>query len=239
MRITAIMSTYNEREYLPLKLAWCKANGLDLYVCDNMSSDGTWEMLQDEGIKSHQYDTNGIFSEKLMQNEIKKTLANINPEWVLYMGCDLFFNLPMLPMGYNCFTFQFLSAKYTGENREPSNPFMNFTHGMIHQRLKFLFKYSPDIIWNGDEIVIPNELCFDLDHIVINYGDTKTFEQRNETLIRRQRAWDSGIDNSGHGEHLRTGKEIQWYWNKSELQDFTKNIWYDIQINQIARQAGC
>ena len=63
------MSTYNEIDYLPLKINWCRANGIQLYVCDNMSTDGTWEMLQREVIDSHQYDTNGMFSEVLMQKD--------------------------------------------------------------------------------------------------------------------------------------------------------------------------
>lgn len=242
--ITAIMSTYNEIDYLPLKIQWCKSNGIELYVCDNMSTDGTWEMLQANDIKSHQYDTGGMFSEVLMQREIRKTLDRIKPDWVLYMGCDMFFYLPkhtppvLLNDEYNCISFNFISAKYTGEDRLlPFNPFRTFTHVMIHQRLKFLFKYQDGIKFNGDDILIPNENCHHANSIVINYGDTKLPIQRIESLKRKQRAWDAGIDNLGHGEHLREWAiGTQLYYKQDLINVKDSSRWY--QIEQIAKDAG-
>lgn len=225
--ITAIMSTYNEIEYLPLKIQWCRSNGIDLYVCDNMSNDGTGEMLQREGIASHQYDTQGVFSEVRMQKEIKDTLVRLQPDWVLYMGCDLFFNIPLEPIECNVISFQFLSAKYTGEVREP----FTYQYGMIHQPLKFLFKWNDDIQFAGDEIIIPNEKCYHSGLIAINYGDTKPKEQRLETLARRQKAWDQG-ECRGWGSHLAEGSKIDYLWNRDQLVNF-RNTEYWKQIEQI------
>jgi hypothetical protein len=208
-----------------------------------MSTDGTWEMLQREDIDCHQYDTDGMFSEVLMQKEIKRTLDRLNPDWVLYMGCDLFFHMPAYKLDramsnyYNCIYFKFLSAKYTGEERvKPFDPFHNFTHVMQHQNLKFLFKWNPDIQFNGDSIVIPNETCYQSNNIVINYGDTKPKMQRFETLQRREKAWNTG-ENTGLGEHFRHGLECNYQWNKGELINARQTEYWK-QIEQIRTDAG-
>ncbi len=239
MKSLAIMSTYNEQQFLPLKIQWCKANGFDLYVCDNMSTDDTVKILQDNSVPFHQYDTKGIFSELRMQNEIYDTLCRLNPDWVLYMGCDLFFNfhVRLINYNYNCYSFQFYSMKYTGElRRELFNPFDNFRYGMKHDRLKFYFKWNKDIQFRGDEIIIPNESCFDSVNLAVNYGDTKTQAERMETLHRRQKAWNMGECN-GWGEHLRHGNSKNWQWDKRDLIDFKDtSIWPYIQ--QIKIDAG-
>ena len=70
MRVMCILTVWNEREYLPLKLEYCKQNKLEPYVIDNMSDDGSWEYLQDQGVKSHRVDTDGSFDLRILQDEI-------------------------------------------------------------------------------------------------------------------------------------------------------------------------
>ena len=53
MRVMCILTVWNEREYLPLKLEYCKQNKLEPYIIDNMSTDGSWEYLQENKIPSH------------------------------------------------------------------------------------------------------------------------------------------------------------------------------------------
>ena len=56
-----ILTVWNEREYLPLKLEYCKQNKLEPYIIDNMSTDGSWEYLQENKVPSHRLDTGDSF----------------------------------------------------------------------------------------------------------------------------------------------------------------------------------
>ncbi len=67
MQILTIMHVYNEGKMLPYTLQYQKAHDVPLYVIDNMSNDGTWEVLQEQGIASHRFDTGGAFHRKDLQ----------------------------------------------------------------------------------------------------------------------------------------------------------------------------
>jgi len=218
--ILGIMSVYNEEYFLPFKIEWCRSNGISLFVLDNMSTDSTVEILEHNNVQYIQYNTDGVFSESLMQDAIKSVLDSINPEWVVYMGCDLFFStlFPIREIMEHCnvITLPFYSARNTGEERS-SNPFKTYRHVNFDGELDFIFKYDKDIIFNGDEIIFPYEVKrSNPDGIWINYGDTKTSAQRLETLERREKAWDKG-ENENWGNHLISGYNKNWLWDKSEL----------------------
>jgi len=222
MSITAIMSVYNEMDYLPLKIQWCRSNNIDLYVCDNVSNDGSWEYLKKENIPSHQYDTQGMFSETLMQIEIYNTLVKLNPEWVLYMGCDLFFDIPKEYNEYDYVLFDFYSLKNTGENVGTIfAPFSTYKYASHHGKLKFLFKWNKNVIFNADDIITPSlEGGIDKGNIMLNYGDTKSKEHREETKLRRMKAWEKG-ENHIWGFHYIDGSERKWQWDRQQLIDLS------------------
>lgn len=236
MSITAIMSNYNEMNFLPLKIQWCRSNNIDLYVCDNMSTDGTWELLQKENIPSHQYSTDDMFSETLMQREIRSTLIKLNPEWVLYMGCDMFFDIPKNYNEYDYVSFYYYSFKYAGEERTlPFNPFN--THHYAHPcgGINFLFRWSENVKFNADEIIIPGKGMHN-NTLALNYGDIKSIEEREETKERKQKAWNNG-DPVAWGSHYLSGSEIGWIWDKNRLTDMrTTSHWQTIQ--RIAKECG-
>ena len=54
---------------------------------------------------------------------------------------------------------------------------------------------------------------------MINYGNTKTVEEREKTLARRQKAWNSGSVPKGHGIHYVIGHNKNWIWDRKELTD--------------------
>lgn len=239
MKITGIMSVYNEQDFLPLKINWCRSNNIDLYVCENISTDNTVKLLNNNEIAYHRYDTMGVFSEMLIRNEVLTSLYRLKPEWALYMGCDLFMNLPEkdIPQEYNCISLTFISMKYTGEERiKPFNPFDNFRYGMKHHRLKFLFRWSEDVKISGDNVYVPDEKCFESSGILVNYGDTKPAEQRNESMRRRELAWECG-ENKAFGEHFRMGNIRNWTWDKDQLIDFSQTEYWD-QIQNIKKDCG-
>ena len=236
MGITAIMSTYNEMNFLPLKIQWCRSNNISLYVCDNMSTDGTWELLQKENISSHQYSTDDMFSETLVQKEIKATLERLKPDWVLYMGCDMFFDIPKDYNDYDFITFYYYSFKYAGEERTlPFNPFI--THKWAHAcgSINFLFRWSEKVKFNADEIVIPGKGMHN-ETLALNYGDIKSIEEREETKKRKQKAWDHG-DPVAWGTHYLHGSARNWLWDKDSLRDMSQTSHWET-IQRIAKEAG-
>ena len=52
---------WNEIALLPLKLQWCRDNGLDLRYLDNESTDGSLEWAQENGVYVGSVQTNGAF----------------------------------------------------------------------------------------------------------------------------------------------------------------------------------
>lgn len=243
MRTACVLSTWNEADFIRWKINWARNNGVELYVCDNMSDDGTWEILQKEGIRCHQYDTRGIFSEHLMQAEVRQAMDALRPDWMIYNGADLF---PIISGGIraacnradsidaNVIRLKFLSARYTGEDRQPGElPFLKYTHCHDDGYLDFIFRWHKDIRLNGDSVEFPYEKRVLIpDGLMINYGDTKTKERRLATLMRKQKAWNDLGENPGLGEHLRAGFERGWLWDKKELQ----NIWKDSDYRRLLRQ---
>lgn len=230
------MSIYNEINFLPLKIQWCRSNNIQLYVCDNMSTDGSWELLQKEKIPSHQYDTEGIFSEVKMQNEIIKTLNILSPDWVLYMGCDMFFDIPKDYNEYDYVTFFYFCPRNTGEERTlPFNPFYTFQYASGGGPIKFLFKWSDKVVFKADEIIIPGE-GHPTHMFALNYGDTKPKEEREETKARRQKAWNKG-EPIAWGSHYIDGSRINWTWDKAILMDMKKSSHWNT-IERIAKECG-
>ena len=153
MRTLCILTIYNEIEFLPYKLKYTKENDLDLYIIDNMSNDGSWEWLQDNNIKSHRFDTQGMFHLKALQNEMIKTVHKEKPDWAIYNGCDLF---PLIEgslgkkleeinkEGYNLATIDYLMFCNTGEKR--GNPFTTYFYFHSLRNLMMIHKYDPNLI---------------------------------------------------------------------------------------------
>ena len=81
---------YNELEWLQKKVDYCKDNGLNLYVIDNMSTDGTYEWLVDNRVCCHRFDTEEIYHLPRLQAEMMRVLKDLQPEWVVYLDADLF-----------------------------------------------------------------------------------------------------------------------------------------------------
>ena len=238
MKILCILTTYNEAEYLPYKKKFCDYHDLDLYVIDNYSHDGTWEWLQDNKIPSHRFDTDGMFALEWLQEEILRTLLSLanKPDWVIYNGADLFpICLPSLneaiskldQSGFNLASIPYLAFFNTGEERI-KDPFTTFNYFSFKPGFVMMHKYHESIIYHADDVKfgsIPNSVGT-LDGIMINYGQTKSKEERDETYLRRKKAWDSGVTPKGHGSHYRDGHNSNWIWDSANLTDIRSSPYY-------------
>ena len=87
--ILNIICCYNEIEYLPKVISYYQNAGVDIYVTDNKSTDGSWEWLNDNKIPCEQFDTDGCFHLKSQQDErLKIARNNLNYDWIIYGDAD-------------------------------------------------------------------------------------------------------------------------------------------------------
>jgi hypothetical protein len=235
MKIACMLTVWNEIEYIPYKIAFCKQNNLVPYVVDNYSDDGTWEWLQDNKIHSHRLDTNGMFKLRPLQDELIKTLHQMEPkpDWCIYNGCDLF---PLAhnnnlhdelvrldSLGFNMANINNIDVYNTGEgieDRGVNNVFNTYFYTGKTRNFTMIHKYSKRLHYQGDAVFIRDQVSNTgkINGLQINYGNTKTAEERDGTLARRSKAWENG-EHKVHGSHYRVGKSKNWEWSKGELID--------------------
>lgn len=239
MKIACMMTVWNEIDIIPYKVAFCKKNNLVPYIIDNYSDDGTWEWLNDNKIKTHRIDTNGMFLLRPLQNEIVNTLHRMDPkpDWCIYNGCDLF------PVAVNnnlhdelvridsnnCNYAKIMNCDLynTGEDvpdRSGKSLFNNYFYRSRPKPFVMIHKYSPKLRYQGDRVHILDDTqrIGDITGLQINYGNVKTKEERDATLARRQKAWENG-EHKIHGSHYRVGKEKNWLWDKNTLLDIRES----------------
>jgi len=234
MRILAILTVYNEISYLPLKYQWCKEQGLDIYVIDNYSNDGTWNWIREQGIPSHRVDTNNSFDLRILQAEIVKTIHKIKPDWVVYNGADLFFltenklcaDIAMADSrGYNLIMMDFISMFYTGEKRNCFDPFNKYFYYRYINKLQMIHKYDPNVVYEADCVKVPSPNILENEGCIVNYGQTKSKKRRIETTRRREKAWKDGLP-ANYGNHYKKGMAVDWQWKKEDLEDVRKSKYF-------------
>ena len=63
---------------------------MEPYLIDNYSDDFSYEWCRDHKIPCHRFDTKGAFDLRALQREMMRTLNELKPDWVVYLGIDLF-----------------------------------------------------------------------------------------------------------------------------------------------------
>lgn len=227
MRILMICFVYNEIKYLPHTIDYYKKNGCEIYIIDNYSNDGTWEWLQDNNIQSHRCDTGESFDLRILQKEIMATLPELNPDWVVYAGADLYFigNMRLKEyiekvdsMGFNQLSMMCWSAFNTGE--KPGLPLpAHYYYAQPWKHVTMISRYDKSYTMNGDNVTIDNSNCYSAKHaIAINYGACKPRAEQEVKLARRKKAWAEGM-RPQQGRHFLAGQKVKWIRNRKDLQD--------------------
>lgn len=230
MNILSIIFAYNELPYIPYWANYYKQQGCQLYVIDNMSTDGTWEWLQDNKIPSHRKDTKNSFQLEWLFDDLVKTLHSIKPDWFLIAGIDMFH---VLEPNRICDTIA--EAELCGFNQIRENYLFQcantgsevYNHDMrkiyfyakkMSHNCCYISKYDPEVKIHADVITIPNIKTM-YNGVMFDYGACKPKAVNEEKLRRRQKAWDEFGTPRGHGIHYRQGKELNWTWDKDRLID--------------------
>lgn len=239
LKIVAIAFVYNEINFIDYKRQWAEEQDIELYIIDNMSNDGTWEYLQEKGIPSHRFNTNSGFHLVSLQQELIKTLHQIQPDWFVYHGCDTFYytknglrnDIELAnQQGHDALGLMGISIKNTGEV-VPKNMsiFHVYQHGEITKNFFQVGKYTPTVKIHGDNIKCQNGKTIP-SGVIINYGMTKSAKDREETLRRRKIAWRDGL-RKDFGGHYRQASIKKWIWKKTELKNIAiNNYGYVLEI---------
>lgn len=238
LKILMICTVYNEIKYLPHVINFWKNQGVDVYVIDNMSDDGTWEWLQKNNIPSHQFDTKGMFHLDKLQEEMIRVLHDKKPDWFIYGAADMYFGFdaPVKKIiyscdiaGYNQVTVDLLNFYNTGEDHKLPLMENYFSCGTVKTRT-YISKYASSIKFLADTIIIPNRKITHVKGAILNYGACKTPGEQDMKLQRRQRAWKNGLSKS-YGSHYLSGKKNQWTWIKDNMIDIRDMAHYKYYSN--------
>lgn len=233
LKALCILTIYNEIKFLPYKIAWARENGLDIYVIDNYSEDSSYEWLKYHNIPCHQIDTKDSFDLRILQNEIIKTTDWIKPDWIVYNGADLFIFANELirdlcekaeNIGFNMIGFPMIDVCNTGE--KGGHPFRTYFY-YRHSRnlIAFIYKWELGIKYKADAVLMPGRKVLSPPGIMINYGRTKSKQERQILLERRQKAWDNGLDRTS-GRHYLREQAKDWKWDISELKDLRNSEYW-------------
>lgn len=236
----AVAAVYNEIKILPYKLRWHEQNKIPLYLMDNYSTDGTWKWIQQNASRLagfHRVDTDGAFDLRILQASAMRVIKERQPDWVIWTGADLFyqtdlpFNLFLIDIGsrrYNAASFTVINLNNTGETCADCNPFETYFYCEIGKPVTLAVKYHPRMDLFGDGFKFSNPKVYEAPGALFNFGFTKSRQEREETLARRQKAWERGMS-SGQGRHYRKAAAHQWIWDadpKRDIRNSPYGIYY-------------
>jgi len=249
LKIVQVSCVYNEIDYLPSQIEYIKSQGLDAYVIDNYSTDGSWEWLQENKIPSHRLNTDNMFDITKNQAELTKTAKKLNADWIYFSDADLFpvseyFTIREFieiahAQGYNAIFSDVIHLFNTGEERK--DLFNTYFYGDRQPKwLKIVkAKYLNTLI--GDGIALHTYKAvqqIDNEEIVLfNFGMTKSKSDREETLKRRKKAWENGM-NENFGAGFIDAQTKQWEWQKEDLIDVRKKdgAYFERLVSQLKKR---
>ncbi len=222
-KILCITPVWNEIEYIGYKHTWCQNNGIEHYVINNESTDGTRQWLVKNKVKFHDLRTGGAFHLDIIHKEILNVARRINPDWLVFMGCDMFAqttttlrNMILNAKG-NIISMHTVRILNTGEQR--GNPFHTYYYmQQTEATFPLIVKWNRKVKLSGDAFSHPSPVPVAGDGMFIDYGMAKPKKEREETLARRKLAWSKGL-RWNIGQHYVKAQKRDWTWDSSKLRD--------------------
>lgn len=225
MKILMIHTSYNELPLLRYKAEHCRQNHLDLFIIDNMSTDGSKEFLKENNIPHSFIDTNNSFDLRPLLQAMHEKIHQLRPDWFIYAGVDMFPEAqPSLTSmilkadqdGFTQLRFRQMIISYTGEVRSPEqNPFNNYFYYREAPKQVLISKYDPSIRIVPDGIFRAKKIIKDDAGIFFEMHASKTTEERLETFQRRKKAWAGGM-NKGWGIHYPAEAAVNFTYDKNK-----------------------
>ncbi len=144
MRVVALLATYNEERFIAATLDHLLEQGVDVYLIDNCSTDGTLEVATnylDRGVIGIEtLPRAGVFDLKAVLRRKEELAASLDGDWFIHLDADEF-RLPpnshqtlaqaladVDAQGYNAVNFQEFAFVPTKESPDHDHP--NFVNTM-------------------------------------------------------------------------------------------------------------
>jgi hypothetical protein len=233
MKILAVAFAYNEIDYIAPMVKYYRDQGCELNIIDNCSTDGTYNWLVQNNVRTRQKDTKGTFNLIKLQQSLLFDIREYKSDWVVYTGIDVYYSFDNTiaetieyadKQGYNMIGVQYFNIYNTGETRT-GHMKDDFFYARKFKHLYMIGKYSEPFSFEADSIQMKNRKIFEAPGVFVNYGNCKPAAEREETFKRRKRAWENGLDRN-YGVHYIEGRGKHWIWDKAELIDIRETDYY-------------
>lgn len=237
MFILNIVLCYNSLDIIPYVIDYNKKEGIDIFVLDNYSTDGSWEYLQENKIPSERVDTDGAFDLNILVRSKQKVICDLKPDWIINVGGDCFAVTPkplrrtimdVEKLGLNVIYMPFIRLFNTGEERISEDPRkVFFNYALVKKSFPFIHKVEGFVRYKADSVILKEERKTTVRGCVLDYGNTRSKEKREEEYRRRQLAWERGLPKDW-GTHYIYASRRGWKWNKKRLEDIKQSEYWRI-----------
>jgi len=240
LKILNILACYNSLDIIPYVLEYNQKEGIDSFVLDNYSDDGSWEYLRCNNIPCKRMDTGGAFLHTKIQASKLPVIQELKPDWVLRGASDHFILTPE-PLratieqadkdGYNAISMPIGRMCNTGEDAH-GDPRKAYFYYFIVKNMISIHKTSGFNSYNCEQInMADTKSKFLPGALLLDYGNTRPAEKREEEYKRMQLAWERG-EPRGHGIHYAPASEKGWKWEKDSLLDIRKSEYWQTLCNR-------
>ena len=177
------MCCYNEIEYIPKCIRLYQQHDIDIVVFDNISTDGSWEWLNDNNIKCYQFDTNGCFYlQKQQESRLDYIKSKPEYDWIIYGDADEYITCkkPLMDIfdfadknKCNIIKMKSFDIHNTGESRSEDITKDYFFYKERYGRfggITRIHRNVPGVVYEGDFISVPNmKVCSIREGNILNY----------------------------------------------------------------------
>lgn len=246
MKILWVFAVYNELELLPFKLDCINKNNMECYAFDNMSTDGSWEWLSQNGVPSEQFDSKGAYNLAQITDLYDRKIHEVKPDWAITAAPDMFYvhrkfrNFREViervnDSGFNIFDsgFRTFTFKFTGLERPGRDPRLTYRYYVdMYENNSCIAKYNPQQRVYADWIVIPDEKIYrSSDFVLLHYAMRHDGQERKTAHYARiQEAWKRGLIPLNWGRHLEKVVAAQKY-----VPEHLKFVSYPKNLSDIER----
>jgi len=228
---------------LPYLLKHLKSQGIDVYIFDNYSDDGTWEYLLDNGVECERISSDGGFDLVRFIEKREEKWKEIKPDWCIFLDADEFpltFQFPTLKklieerdkQGFNIIQQTRVNFRPTGsEDFSKEDPqkiyryyFINFPDGKGHPQCERIFKFSDaiDLVSSGGHFVERSDRRVSIESLenpIFHYSIREKAEEKNLQRLNRRNKDSETVKLRWNTHYKKFIKENKWTWDKNELND--------------------
>ena len=234
LKILNILACYNSLDIIPYVLEYNQKEGIDSFVMDNYSDDGSWEYLQFLNVPSNRLDTGGAFHTTKIQAAKMEVIQELKPDWVIRGSSDHFFLTPDSVRasieqadkdGCNAISMPIGRMCNTGEDAH-GDPRKTYFYYFIVRDMIAAHKTEGLDLGSREQIKIAGMKQKEIPNsLLLDYGNTRSAEKRDEEYDRRKLAWEHG-EPKGHGIHYAPASKQGWLWDKDTLLDIRESEYW-------------